>query len=60
MMRLDGQGKAIAALDFSTKEGHQAGGTAMLIRGPVTGRVSRMIHDKMGRFCMMILNGHDA
>ena len=57
MMRLSGQGKAVAASDFSTKEGHQAGGTAMLIQGPATGRVSRMIHDKLGRFCIMILNG---
>ena len=57
IIQRDGPGAAIAASDYSEKEGYLPGGTALLMKGNQCGRVSRQFPDKMGQICYMLLNG---
>ena len=42
------------------KEGYLSGGTAMIIRGQVTGRGMKRFADSMGRYTYMTLRGKDG
>jgi hypothetical protein len=53
-------GRSITASHRSRKEGYQPGGTAMVARGPICGRVYRRGSDPLGRFTWMALHGKDG
>ena len=51
------QGKRISSSSKASKERYLPGGTAMITRGRVTGRILKKGIDDMGRFTWMILKG---
>ena len=55
----DGTSRCIASSTTSNKEGYLPGGTAMITRGPVSGRVQAQGADPFGRFTWMALRGRE-
>jgi hypothetical protein len=53
-------GRSITSSMHTGREGYQPGGTAMIARGPICGRVYRRGSDKMGRFTWMALRGRNG
>ena len=52
-----GQGQIIASSSKLSKEGYLTGGTAMITRGRMTGRIVKRMKDGMGIFTWIQLNG---
>ena len=52
-----GQGQIVGSSGQSTKEGYLPGGTVIVVRGRVTGRIVERGSDIMGRFAWIKMNG---
>ena len=52
-----GQGQVVGISGKSTKEGYLPGGTALVAKGKITGRIIERGSDVMGRFVWIKLNG---
>ena len=55
-----GQGQIAASLLRGSKEGYLPGGTAIITRGRMTGRIIRRGADEMGRYAWIDLNGKNG
>ena len=60
MIRMQfGYGASVTLAAVSPKLGYLPGGTAMVMRGRTTGRITKLISDKLGRYTGMALRGKD-
>ena len=55
-----GQGQIAASSSRGSKEGYLPGGTAIIKRGRITGRIIRRGADEMGRYAGLVLNGRNG
>ncbi len=61
MIRLEfGYGTSVTSSVETKKNGYLPGGTATMIQGRATGRVTKLIKDTLGRFSGMALQGKDG
>ena len=55
-----GQGQIAASSSRGSKEGYLPGGTAIVTRGRMTGRIIKRGVDEMGWYTWIVLNGKKA
>ena len=55
-----GQGQIVAISTRGSEEGYLPGGTAIVTRGRMTGRIAKRGVDEMGRYSWIILNGKNG
>ena len=58
MIRMQfGFGTSVTSAAASPKVGYLPGGTVMITRGQTTGRITKLISDRLGRYTCMALRG---
>ncbi len=55
-----GHGRSVTASGRTDSSGYLPGGTAMIERGKVAGRVIKRVSDDLGRYIYMTLRGKDV